>query len=70
MQMPLSNQEYVNILGAVCPNCYNKDVDGGCLRIDDGVASAEVWCNVCNAVWIDDYKLVGYSDLELPKEEE
>ena len=68
--VPLTEQEYVDKLGLLCPNC--KSTKGvhtwGSLYTDDGVAWQDVGCNLCNLIWVDNYNLVGYSELEMPED--
>ena len=69
--MVLDNQEYIDNLGLVCPNCYRTEqVESNRIEADDGIAWADVWCNTCHAMWVDEYKLTGYDNLVLPKDKE
>jgi len=50
--------------GNKCPVC------GSVVHADDPdvgatVATANCWCDVCKSRWVDQYKLVGYTDLEV-----
>ena len=62
-----SDKEYVDTLGLACPNCYATEgvetSDG--VEVDDGIAWQNVSCSMCDAEWIDNYNLVGYSELEI-----
>jgi len=70
IKMVLDNQEYIDGLGLVCPNCYRTEqVESGRLETDDGIAWGDVWCNTCKAMWVDEYKLTGYTSLEVPENE-
>ena len=64
----LSEQEYVNKLGLACPNCHETEGVEAWDRpeVDDGVGWQDIGCNLCNAEWVDNYNLVGYSNLEIP----
>ena len=65
---PLTEQQYIDKLGLTCPNCYKTEgVDAwDRAEIDDGVAWQNISCSLCEADWVDNYSLVGYSDLEIP----
>jgi transposase-like protein len=68
MKMPkpiLTEEKYVEKQGVVCPVCHRKDgVVGNNWIVGPGFASQECECNYCNSEWVDDYKLIGYSDLQ------
>jgi len=65
--MLLNNQEYIDRLGLACPHCHKTEqVESNNLKVDGGVAWAEVNCNACQAKWVDEYTLVGYNQLVLP----
>tara|TARA_R110000824_G_scaffold116312_8_gene267696 strand:- start:492 stop:710 length:219 start_codon:yes stop_codon:yes gene_type:complete len=63
----LTSQEYVEKLGLACPNCQStQGVDGiSGVQTDDGIAWQEIECTLCSACWLDNYTLVGYSELEV-----
>ena len=64
--IPLTEQDYVAKLGLACPSCYTTEdveTDGRVQATDDGVAWQDALCNTCGATWIDNYTLVGYSQL-------
>lgn len=63
--MALTDEEYTNKKGLTCPNCYKTegvDVWGG-IHVEGDIAWQEVSCSICNADWMDEYKLSGYSNL-------
>jgi len=70
--MSLTEEEYVKKQGLVCPNCNSANGVSAWDRaeVDDGVAWQDISCNLCNAEWIDNYNLVGYSRLEVPEKED
>ena len=65
---PLTEQEYIDKSGLVCPNCHEPAGVEAQERpeVDDSVAWQNVSCSLCKADWVDNYNLVGYSDLEIP----
>ena len=62
-----SEKEYVDALGLGCPNCYlTEGVEANdAVEVDDGIAWQNISCSMCDAEWVDNYHLVGYSELEL-----
>jgi hypothetical protein len=59
MQM-ITEKEYVDRLGSICPFCGSHDIVGDHVEIDAFGASQEVSCNDCSGVWTDLYSLTGY----------
>lgn len=58
----LTEQEYIQKLGQVCPVCQAYDIrTDGEASFDDDYAWQSITCEDCNARWDDMYKLVGYS---------
>ena len=57
----LTNAEYVESAGTVCPYCKSEHITGGSVDIDGGIASQNVACYECDAEWTDHYRLVGYA---------
>jgi len=58
----LTEQEYIQELGQVCPVCKASDIrTDGEANFDDDYAWQRVNCKDCNARWDDVYKLVGYT---------
>lgn len=57
----MSQQEYVNKGGLVCPHCKsgNVFVDGRLYDYEEG-AHQKVECGSCGSRWNDVYKLVGW----------
>ena len=69
--MVLDNQEYIDKLGYICPSCSSCSVDSeDIIEADYGIAWQNVFCTICHAMWVDEYKLTGYDNLVLPKEKE
>ena len=63
--MSLTEKEYVNSFGLVCPNCQSGAIESiNSVTIHMGCATQPYMCNVCNATWDDQYTLDGYSNLE------
>lgn len=62
---PLSDEEYVNKSGNVCPFCLNENIEAEkYAQIDGASASQEVICNDCGEEWVDVYELKGYEQTE------
>jgi len=58
----LTEQEYVQELGQVCPVCQASDIrTAGQANFDADYAWQLVKCEDCNLEWDDVYQLVGYS---------
>ena len=69
--MSLTEKEYVNKLGLVCPNCQSGNMESiDSVRVDMGCATQPYMCNVCNATWDDQYTLDGYDNLQVKEVEE
>jgi formate dehydrogenase maturation protein FdhE len=54
---PEAAAQYVAQGGVVCPFCGSKHISGGDITIDNGTASQEVDCTVCEETWHDIYTL-------------
>ena len=64
--MSLTEKEYVDKLGLVCPNCQSEDMETiDSVTVNIGCATQPYMCNVCNATWDDQYTLDGYGNLEI-----
>jgi len=63
--MSLTEKEYVNKLGLICPSCQSGDIETiDSVTVQIGCATQSVMCNVCEATWDDQYTLDGYGNLE------
>lgn len=58
----LTNEQHIKN-PYTCPLCGSKDIEGGAFNTDDGLASQDMACNECYAVWRDYYSLTSYNDL-------
>ena len=63
-KQPLTDAEYVAVLGTNCPVRQSTQLGGGSVNIDGATASQEIWCMNCGASWTDTYTLTGYTDLD------
>jgi len=67
----LSEQEYVQRIGQVCPVCESSDIKTrGAVDTDSDYGWQRIECSNCSAEWDDVYKLIGYSFstlTEIPK---
>lgn len=57
---PMTNKEYRERDGAVCPFCESQDIVGGSWDEEGVTTTQEVDCSECGASWLDFYKLQGY----------
>lgn len=61
----LTPEQYVESAGIQCPICHTQNVrTTGSLEADGTFAIQHVKCGNCGAAWTDEYRLIGYSDLE------
>lgn len=61
---PLSDKQYREASGGVCPCCGSENIEGGSIDIQGRSAYQEVSCLECDASWNDVYHLAGYNDLK------
>ena len=68
--MAMRSDEYLAPSGRACPHCRSFDVDGDkqSIIIDANGVTKEMWCNDCNATWLDAHYRAGYSNLKVPDE--
>jgi hypothetical protein len=58
----LNSEEYVARGGVRCPYCNRTNIEGDCeVYTDVGMAWQDMSCIDCNAEWVDEYSLTGYS---------
>jgi len=63
---PASSELYVQTKGKSCPVCGSRELDRAPPSCsENGLIIAWVGCTVCRHVWLENYQLTGYSDLEL-----
>jgi DNA-directed RNA polymerase subunit RPC12/RpoP len=61
---PMTQEEYIRDPNQ-CPHCRSRNIVGRSgLDAEAGVAWQVIGCRDCGARWQDEYKLVGYVDLE------
>jgi len=66
--MAMTSEKYAEIRGMCCPSCGSSDIQGESIEVSAGFAAQDCMCNECLAEWRDEYRLVGYADLqEVPK---
>jgi Zn ribbon nucleic-acid-binding protein len=58
----MTNDEYIQEGGTVCPFCKSYDIQGQEVNIDAGSAWQDVSCNKCGHEWQDTYTLTGYAN--------
>jgi transcription elongation factor Elf1 len=60
----LTNEEYAKDSGQ-CPFCQSRDIVGiSSLDAQADEAWQKISCNTCGKAWHDEYKLVGYTEIE------
>ena len=59
----MTNEEYVKS-DRRCPFCGSDQIEGGFVEIDSHGAHQTVGCIECHKSWIDEYVLVGYTEME------
>lgn len=63
---PTSSELYIQAKGKSCPVCGSHELDRAppsCSK--NGLIIAWVGCDLCRHVWLENYQLTGYSDLQL-----
>ena len=61
----LSDAEYVEKGGSICPSCGSTNIcTTSSIEVDGGSAWQNCKCNGCDAEWNDVYSLKGYDNLE------
>lgn len=65
----MSEAEYVEHRGLMCPVCKSENIEAEEVNIDAGTAWQEISCKNCNSRWEDSYTLTGYSNLVRGDEE-
>ncbi|UJJ60606.1 hypothetical protein [Rhodanobacter denitrificans] len=63
-QTPKTPTDYATDRGAHCPCCGSTDITGDGVEVESGRATQEVYCNECDASWVDTYTLTGYVNLK------
>lgn len=57
---PMSDAEYVERKGGICPFCRKDTIEGGPIEVDGDTCTQEVDCLSCGESWHDVYVLNGY----------
>ena len=64
--MSLTEKEYVDKLGLICPNCQSGDIEAiNSVTVQIGCATQPFICKVCDATWDDQYTFDSYGNLEI-----
>lgn len=56
----LTDKEYVDRSGIICPYCNSIEVKSGCLDINGKTVTDNIICLDCNKEWTDIYTLIGF----------
>lgn len=60
-----TSKEYAALHGSHCPVCNSYNIRaGGAMGQDDAIVWQTAECHECGSTWVDQYRLIGYSDLE------
>jgi hypothetical protein len=63
---PISSELYAQAKGKSCPVCGSHELDRAPPSgSENGLIIVWIGCHVCRHVWLENYQLTGYSDLEL-----
>lgn len=57
----LTNKEYLDECGQVCPHCSSINLSGDHVQIDAGSAWQDITCDDCGKEWQDTYTLTGFA---------
>ena len=66
----MTPEEYARKGGGQCPNCGESDIEGDSISVENAGAYQPMWCLSCDTEWYDDHRLVGYTNLKVPQDEE
>lgn len=58
----MTNAEYVNADGVICPFCESHDIEASNANVDNIGVVEDVGCHSCNAEWEDSYYMAAISD--------
>ena len=65
MSKRLTDQQYVQRQGLVCPFCQGHDLGPASgVTLETDVATQEIRCNSCKRTWEDIFTLSGYREVE------
>jgi hypothetical protein len=66
--VPAIDKQQANYLvqhGQCCPNCGSRDIEANVVLDADGLtAKGQVGCSNCDSTWKDQYRLIGFTDLD------
>jgi hypothetical protein len=66
--VPAIDKQQANYLiqhGQCCPNCGSRAIEANVVLEADGLsAKGQVGCSHCDSVWKDQYRLIGFTDLD------
>lgn len=64
----LTDKQYTEAQGLRCPACHKKTAEAtGMIESNGGRGYQSCNCGTCGAEWVDEYRLVGYTDLAIPE---
>lgn len=55
-------QQYIANGGTRCPSCGSEDIVGEDISVEEGIATQEMSCNICDLEWSDVYHLTSITD--------
>jgi uncharacterized Zn finger protein len=60
----MTNKDYCNHMGLMCPYCGAADTSAGSLKDIDAIVWQCIQCNVCGKIWNDVHGLISYEDCD------
>jgi hypothetical protein len=66
----MEQKTYLDMAGNICPNCDSDKVEAERPEADGNIAWSNVTCTECSATWVDQFTLVGFSQLAVEETEE
>lgn len=63
---PMSINSYLKNNGQNCPVCYGTNITGTEVEVNNGTATQNMFCGDCESSWLDTYKLIHYTELDIP----
>ena len=61
----MTDKEYVDRSGLVCPVCHSDEITTTDSDHDGSIIYVNIRCYGCNAEWTEQYKLSGYGEVYL-----
>ncbi len=59
----MTDKEYLDYGGNVCPICKKESVEAEGMDMDGDIGWSNARCIECGATWTDQWKMIGFSNL-------